>query len=122
MVGLCKTKPYMLCETQEAWMTNTGNIHSKLPHWDLKDLYTSPESKALEIDLAKARKDAAAFHKNYFGLTLKLKPRETVHLTTAGVFHVEQEYYLQIGERILREYHTLFLQEIQFQFLLLNRK
>jgi len=76
MVGLFKTKPYMLSTTQEAWMTNTRNTHSKLPHWDLKDLYTSPECEALKIDLAKARKDAAAFHKNYFGKIIKLSGNE----------------------------------------------
>ena len=57
-------------------MTNTRNTHSKLPHWDLKDLYTSPESETLKIDLAKARKDAAAFHKNYFGKIIKLSGNE----------------------------------------------
>ena len=44
----------------------------KLPTWDLKDLYPGTNSAALKKDLAKAKKDSAAFHKKYFGKIGKL--------------------------------------------------
>ena len=44
----------------------------KLPTWDLKDLYPGINSAALKKDLAKAKKDSAAFHKKYFGKIGKL--------------------------------------------------
>ncbi len=44
----------------------------QLPTWDLKDLYPGPNSAALKKDLAKAKKDSAAFHKKHFGKIGKL--------------------------------------------------
>ncbi len=57
-----------------AAQTREKNRKSKsgLPEWDLSDLYPATDSKALKDDLARADRDAAAFHKEYFGKVAKL--------------------------------------------------
>ncbi len=41
--------------------------NTSLPHWDLADLYASPDAPELKRDLTKANKDAVAFQKEFVG-------------------------------------------------------
>jgi oligoendopeptidase F len=45
---------------------------NSLPRWDLGDLYAGTDSPALKRDLARGAREAAAFHKKYFGKIAKL--------------------------------------------------
>ena len=44
----------------------------ELPHWDLSDLYTGPESDGLKADLAEARSGAHALNEKYAGKVASL--------------------------------------------------
>ena len=49
-------------------------------HWDLSDLYSSPEDPAIERDLAEALEFAREFESTYKGRTRTLSPAEALRV------------------------------------------
>src|SRR5215510_10241386 len=51
----------------DAAAATTDAAIGKMPEWDLRDLYTAPDSQALSADLKRAAEEAKAFKQRYQG-------------------------------------------------------